>query len=177
MMTEQEIRDELMGVTANPDFQVNYLVEAGAGAGKTHTMIQRIVNQLVSGACRPENLVAITFTVKSTQEMQERLDKELRARRDAATDAAQRQMLDELVTAAGRMQVSTIHSFCQTMLETMPFASPYGMDMEVFEAGADVARAKQFFRRHYWADAALFATAHDRLRRRSAGTQYAPSPL
>lgn len=161
-MTEQEIRDELMGVAANPDFQVNYLVEAGAGAGKTHTMIQRIVNQLVSGACRPENLVAITFTVKSTQEMQERLDKELRERRDAATDDGQRQMLDELVTAAGRMQVSTIHSFCQTMLETMPFASPYGMDMEVIEAGADAARAKQFFRRRYWGDASLFATARDR---------------
>ena len=29
--------------------------------------------------------------------------------------------------------ISTIHSFCQTMLESMPFASQLGLDMQVME--------------------------------------------
>ena len=68
---ELELRNQLegKGYTAE-DFQnsKNYLVEAGAGAGKTYIMIQRIVNQLVSGYCEPRDIVAITFTNKSTMD-------------------------------------------------------------------------------------------------------------
>ena len=31
--------------------------------------------------------------------------------------------LERLIRETGQMQISTIHSFCETMLESMPFAS------------------------------------------------------
>ena len=72
-MSDQAVRTELMGENDPKTYENNYLVEAGAGAGKTYTMVQRIVNQLMNTDCAPQELVAITFTVKATQELEERL--------------------------------------------------------------------------------------------------------
>jgi len=161
---ELELRSQLegRGYTAE-DFQNsrNYLVEAGAGAGKTYIMVQRIVNQLVSGYCEPKDIVAITFTNKSTLELQDRLDKFLKQRRDALRETAETRelngeeqarlnRLEHLLRETGQMQVSTIHSFCQTLLEAMPFASPLGLDMQVLED--DEAYAREFLRRKWWAE-------------------------
>ena len=133
---EKKLREELIGAEDTATFQRNYLVEAGAGAGKTYTMVRRIANHLVSGACEPENLVAITFTKKATEEMRGRLDSRLAELLDYAkngerdesgtklpVDEKDRRVrrLTHLVRNAGRMQISTIHSFCQTMLSIMPF--------------------------------------------------------
>ena len=153
---EEALRKKLMGVDfTKEDFQnsPNYLVEAGAGAGKTTIMVERIVNQLVSGFCQPEEIVAITFTNKSTLEMRERLDKLLLKRLEklqikaaggetlTGEEQARLERLETLVQESGRMQVSTIHSFCQTMLESMPFSSPLGLDMQVMDDDEELAKA------------------------------------
>ena len=150
---EQALRKELETGDPAKGFAVNYLVEAGAGAGKTYTMIQRMANQLVAG-CDPRNMVAITFTVKSTQEMQQRLDQELRDRRAAATAPQDIQRLEQLIREVGQMQISTIHGFCQTLLDTMPFQSPLGAEMTLLED--DKARCESYFQRRYLQDPRLF---------------------
>ncbi|MDD4797868.1 MAG: UvrD-helicase domain-containing protein, partial [Eubacteriales bacterium] len=67
------------------------LILAGAGSGKTKTLISRIANIVDQGLARPEEILAITFTNKAAAEM--------RARVTALTgDAAQ------------NMQISTFHA-------------------------------------------------------------------
>lgn len=47
---------------------------AGPGAGKTHTLVQRIANDLKSGRAAPETTAVITFTAAAARELIRRLD-------------------------------------------------------------------------------------------------------
>jgi DNA helicase-2/ATP-dependent DNA helicase PcrA len=56
------------------------LIVAGAGAGKTKTLTERIVH-LILGGVAPHNILAVTFTNKASGEMRERVEKAIRAQR------------------------------------------------------------------------------------------------
>jgi DNA helicase-4 len=61
------------------------LVVAGAGTGKTSTLVAKIGLLLETGQCRPEEILAISFTRKSAIELAERLEKRLKVDIDVAT--------------------------------------------------------------------------------------------
>lgn len=126
---EQALRTRL----ETGDFQRSFLVEAGAGAGKSHTICQRILHQLLAGQ-DPRSVAAITFTEKATLELQEKLD-----RQALDYDRAHGANLADLTA---RVHISTIHSFCQTALSLFPLETN-GTPQVLPEAGA---RAEAFFR-------------------------------
>lgn len=53
------------------------LIIAGAGTGKTHVITSRIIHLLNEKIAQPSNILALTFTEKATEEMMERVDREL----------------------------------------------------------------------------------------------------
>jgi DNA helicase-2/ATP-dependent DNA helicase PcrA len=60
---------------SKPDMGMN-LVLAGAGTGKTSTMIAKIKNVIQGSVINPENIVILTFSRKAAEEIKERLSKE-----------------------------------------------------------------------------------------------------
>ena len=59
------------------DLDVNLVVEAAAGTGKTTSMVHRMTSLLREGRCRIENLAAVTFTRKAAAELRTRFRQEM----------------------------------------------------------------------------------------------------
>lgn len=133
-------------LSQNPEsFPVNWMVEAGAGAGKTFLIVQRMVNQLALGYCEPEQLVAITFTNKAANQLRDRLTAALLERRANAADPQEQKRLDHALQKSGDIQISTVHSFCQRLLQEMPLAAGLPFSFTLQEAGETWREAASFF--------------------------------
>ncbi len=133
------------------DLDTNLLVEAGAGAGKTTAMANRMVALVRSGRARPEQMAAVTFTRKAAAELRERfqtqLEREL-ARAHASGDAARVETLDRALREIDRASIGTIHSFCARLLRDRPLEA--GLDpafRETFAVEQD-RQAREFYAAH-----------------------------
>ncbi|WP_433123002.1 UvrD-helicase domain-containing protein [Arthrobacter koreensis] len=92
-------------------------VEAGAGSGKTHAMVERIA-ALVESGVDIGSIAAITFTEKAAGELRERLRKtlELRISADGGSHSLFSTALDRLDAAP----IGTIHSFAARLISEYP---------------------------------------------------------
>lgn len=104
-------------------------IEAGAGAGKSTTMVAKIVHNILSGIA-PERIVAITFTNKSAEDLLIRVTAEIDKARKEAT-GENKEKLDKAFYSLFKMKISTIHSFCYKILSEYSFAAriPYGISL------------------------------------------------
>ncbi|WP_026669992.1 UvrD-helicase domain-containing protein [Butyrivibrio sp. AE3006] len=75
--------DQQMKCIVKP--MANHLVIAGAGTGKTTTIVGKIKYLLKSGECKPEDILVLSFTNASAIEMRERINKETGAKIEAST--------------------------------------------------------------------------------------------
>jgi ATP-dependent helicase/nuclease subunit A len=87
----------------------NLLVVAGAGTGKTHTLIARCLRLILAERISVENILMVTFTEAAAAEMRGRLRSELLKQQiERPDDEWLAQQLALLDTAA----IGTLHSFC-----------------------------------------------------------------
>ena len=126
----QMIKDEeTLREKIENDFEHDYFVEAGAGAGKTSLVVNRIARQLASGY-KPEEIAAITFTNKAAQELRQRISDKVR--KLTAADPSNTK-LQAAALNIGKMQISTIHSFCHRILSEHCFEAALRLDFELLE--------------------------------------------
>ena len=116
----------------------NFLVEAGAGSGKTTALVDRMVALVRQGACQVEQIAAVTFTRKAAAELRQRFQVELEqagARRKP--DDPERERVEEALQKLDGAFLGTIHSFCAKLLRERPLEA--GLDpgfREVMETEA-----------------------------------------
>ena len=115
-------------------------VSASAGTGKTYVLTRRVLQLLVSGSVRHAGeVLALTYTRAAASEMQNRLREELMkwavmpqdelhnvlteltgTAPDGAALRRARSLFVEVLDTPGGLNMSTIHSFCQSLLARFP---------------------------------------------------------
>lgn len=98
----------------------NFLVEAGAGSGKTASLIKRMVSLVTTGKCCPGEIAAITFTRKAAAELRERFQTELEKAYGRTVDFTVRERLAQALMNLDQCFLGTIHSFCGRLLRERP---------------------------------------------------------
>lgn len=119
-------------------------VEAGAGAGKTSMIVKRITAQLESGI-RPEKIVAITFTNAAAEELRGRI---IRTVKEEAEKTGS-EVLSSALKSIENMQISTIHSFCGTLLREKCFEAGLPIGFKVLEPDEGKNRRRLFFEKWF----------------------------
>ncbi len=100
------------------------LVLAGAGSGKTRVLTHRIAYLLATGAARPGEILAITFTNKAATEMRERVE--------------------TLVGRSARaMWVTTFHSACARMLRADAERLGYSRSFTIYDESDSLRMLKR----------------------------------
>lgn len=102
------------------DLDINILVEAGAGSGKTASLIKRMLSIVKSGKCEVSEIAAITFTRKAAAELKERFQIKLEESFREAKDEIEKQRLQRAILNLDKNFIGTIHSFCGQLLRERP---------------------------------------------------------
>jgi ATP-dependent helicase/nuclease subunit A len=107
-----ELTDQTDRTLIEQELEENIFVEAGAGSGKTHELVERIC-AMVDAGVELKSVAAITFTEKAAGELRERVRRQLT---DASPTDQRRRALDQLDTAP----IGTIHSFAARIISEHP---------------------------------------------------------
>ena len=111
------------------------LVEAGAGTGKTGTIVDRYCRLVCEQGVSPDSVLAFTFTDKAAAELRQRIRAEVERQAEAGSERA-----GELLPRLGSAWVTTIHGFCNRLLAAHPVAVGVDPGFRVLDA-AETERA------------------------------------
>lgn len=100
------------------------LILAGAGSGKTRVITYRIAYLIGDGHADPDQVLAVTFTNKASQEMRERVEA-------------------LIGDASSRVWLSTFHSLCARLLRREAPKIGLSRDFVIYDSSDQVAVVKQ----------------------------------
>lgn len=113
------------------DLDTSMLVEAGAGSGKTTSLISRMLALIASGKAHGRNMIAVTFTRKAAAELKGRFQIALEAAARDEESAGMRQRYLDALSNLDLLFTGTIHAFCARLLRERPVES--GIDPDFTE--------------------------------------------
>ncbi|HHY04466.1 MAG TPA: UvrD-helicase domain-containing protein, partial [Thermoanaerobacterales bacterium] len=102
------------------------VVTAGAGAGKTRVLVDRIIYIIEQGLAKIDEIVAITYTRKAALEIMERLRSEIKRRGNSKEFINAKEML-------GIAYIGTIHGFCLRLLQENPVEADLDPSVQILE--------------------------------------------
>ncbi len=120
----------------------NVVVTAGAGSGKTRTLVARYVS-LLAEIRDPRRVVAITFTDKAAREMRSRVRDALIQMTQSAGSEAERDLWQEMSARMDSARISTIHGLCVEILRNHPAEAGVDPLFGVLDEGKTAALRSQ----------------------------------
>ena len=130
--------DGAMRLRITDDLDTTFLVEAGAGSGKTKSLVDRMISLLATGRATIQTLAAVTFTRKAAAELRGRFQVALeRSLGDTPREGERTWGPEEKARLRDALRdleqgfIGTIHSFCARLLRERPVEC--GVDPEFVE--------------------------------------------
>src|SRR2546426_7953434 len=113
LLADATARERALDVTRS------FIVQAPAGSGKTDLLVKRYI-KLLGVVEKPEEILAITFTIKAAAEMRQRV-------------------LEKIASpgTAPRLHIQTIDAFCTALTRQMPVLSRFGAQPEIVEEAGE----------------------------------------
>ena len=132
----------------------NMVVEAGAGTGKTTSLVERVVALVTTGRANMGGIAAITFTEAAAAELRSRIGETLeKASADPDREHVERERCVRAVGDLDQTSIQTLHSFAGSLLRERPIEAglPPGFNIR------DPIEAEVAFERKWseWLDATL----------------------
>ena len=146
-MSKHVLIDEAARQAIIRDLDICLLVEAGAGSGKTSSLVQRMTALIKEGKCQVDTLAAITFTRKAAAELKGRFQLALEEAFAEEPDQVKKERLDQALGKLERCYIGTVHSFCAVMLRERPVEAGIDPSFEEIEELDD-----KLLRRKAWDD-------------------------
>ena len=150
-MSGDQLPDRAARTTALINVDRSFLVEAGAGSGKTSIMAGRVAVLFAQGV-EPKHVAAITFTEFAASELRIRIERfvselsagtippDLDSAFPEGVSALQRQNLTRARTALDELVCSTIHGFAQALIKPYPAEARIDPGAEIIDpAEGDLA--------------------------------------
>jgi len=110
------------------------LVEAGAGTGKTHTIVDLYERLLLERELSVSQILVVTYTVAATAELRDRIRRRLAAGAEREGELAERYR--QAIRDFDRAAIVSIHGFCQRALRQHAFESGSGFESELLADGS-----------------------------------------
>ncbi|HEY3509076.1 MAG TPA: UvrD-helicase domain-containing protein [Kribbella sp.] len=118
------------------DTEATLFVEAGAGSGKTHALVERVRTLVLRDGVPLRKIAAVTFTEKAGAELRDRLRVEFEKARRTDVGQLADTALDDLDSAS----IGTLHAFAQQILLAHPIEAGLPPLIDVLdEVGSSVA--------------------------------------
>ena len=131
-------------------------VEASAGTGKTHSLVERLVNLVATGAATLDRVAAITFTEAAAAELRDRAREGLeRGAEDRSRSERERINCRRGVDDLDQAAIQTLHAFAAALLHERPLEAGLPPGFEVTDEIAAGIRFNDAWQS--WLDAALEA--------------------
>ena len=129
-------------------------VEAGAGTGKTTSLVERVVGLVSKGVTTLDRIAAITFTEAAAAELSDKVREALeKAALDVANDSRERDFCRRGIDDLDRASIQTLHSFAADLLHARPFEAGLPPGFQVMDSvEAEIAFDAEWGK---WLDSAL----------------------
>jgi ATP-dependent exoDNAse (exonuclease V) beta subunit len=170
LIINETLPDEAARTMALTDIDRSFLVEAGAGSGKTSIMAGRVAVLFARGVV-PKNVAAITFTEFAASELRIRIDRfvnelcngtippDLECAFPKEVPVEQRANLAQAKNALDQLVCATIHGFAQALIKPYPAEAGIDPGAEIVDpAEADLAFDERY---QAWLKDHLSGTGND----------------
>ena len=140
-LPDQDARDLIVS-----RLDLNLVVEAGAGSGKTENLARRMAAGIAEGVYAIEGMAAVTFTRKAAAELRGRFQHTLEQRLVEESEPAKAERIRAALASLERFFAGTIHAFCARLLRERPVEAGVAPGFTELDEIADVELQQRSWR-------------------------------